>query len=119
MIAATNRDLLEAIQRGRFRSDLYYRLNVYPIQLPPLRERKEDIELLAVAFLSEVSPRFGRGFDAIPENIIQSLKAYDWPGNVRELQNVIERAAVVSGCLPRTVDTDKKATQIYRKPGQH
>jgi transcriptional regulator with GAF, ATPase, and Fis domain len=96
LIAATNRNLDEAVQKGRFRADLYYRLNVYPIQLPPLRERKEDIPLLAMTFLSEASGRLGRSFDSIPQGVLEALRRYDWPGNVRELQNVIERAAVIS-----------------------
>jgi len=96
VIAATNRDLLQAVQKGRFRLDLYYRLNVYPIVLPPLRERQQDIGLLAQTFLREASRRLGRMFDPISENVLQALRTYDWPGNVRELQNVIERAAVLS-----------------------
>jgi len=96
VIAATNRDLLQAVQRGRFRVDLYYRLNVYPIGLPPLRERREDIGLLAEVFLREASRRLGRLFDPISEEVLESLRRYEWPGNIRELQNVIERAAVVS-----------------------
>jgi formate hydrogenlyase transcriptional activator len=96
VIAATNRNLREAMQRGRFRPDLYYRLNVYPIQLPPLRERREDIGLLAEAFLREASRRLGRIFDPIAEEVLEALRRYEWPGNVRELQNVIERAAVIS-----------------------
>ena len=96
VIAATNRDLAEAMQRGRFRHDLYYRLNVYPITLPPLRERREDIGLLAEAFLQEASQRLGRLFDPISEEVLESLRRHDWPGNIRELKNVIDRAAVVS-----------------------
>jgi transcriptional regulator with GAF, ATPase, and Fis domain len=96
VIAATNRDLLQAVQRERFRVDLYYRLAVYPIRLPPLRERREDIGLLAAVFLREASRRLGRVFDAIPAEVLEALRQYDWPGNVRELQNVIERAAVIS-----------------------
>jgi PAS domain S-box-containing protein len=96
VIAATNRDLSEAMRRELFRSDLYYRLAVYPIQIPPLRERKEDIKLLAESFLVEASRRLGRSFDAIPCQVLNALEHYDWPGNIRELQNVIERAAVTS-----------------------
>jgi transcriptional regulator with GAF, ATPase, and Fis domain len=76
--------------------DLYYRLNVYPIGLPPLRERREDIGLLAEIFLREASRRLGRLFDPISGEVLTALRGYDWPGNVRELQNVIERAAVIS-----------------------
>ena len=96
VIAATNRNLVEGMQRGNFRPDLYYRLNVYPIRLPPLRERREDIGLLAGVFLREASRRLGRLFEPISEEVLEALKCYEWPGNVRELQNVIERAAVVS-----------------------
>jgi formate hydrogenlyase transcriptional activator len=96
VIAATNRNLAEAMQRGMFRLDLYYRLNVYPIQIPALRERREDIGLLAETFLGEVSRRLGRVFDPVPGEVLEVLRRYEWPGNVRELQNVIERAAVVS-----------------------
>jgi formate hydrogenlyase transcriptional activator len=96
VIAATNRNLAEAMQRGRFRPDLYYRLNVYPIQIPALRERREDIGLLAQTFLGEAGRRLGKIFDPVPVEVLEVLKHYEWPGNVRELQNVIERAAVVS-----------------------
>jgi PAS domain S-box-containing protein len=96
VIAATNRDLVEEMQRGSFRPDLYYRLAVYPIGLPPLRERREDIGLLAAVFLRQGSLRLGRFFDPISAEVLEALRQYDWPGNVRELQNVIERAAVIS-----------------------
>jgi transcriptional regulator with GAF, ATPase, and Fis domain len=96
VIAATNRDLSDALRQERFRSDLYYRLAVYPIQLQPLRERKEDIPLLAEAFLKESNRRLGKSFEGIPRRVLGALERYDWPGNVRELQNVIERAAVTS-----------------------
>lgn len=96
VIAATNRNLAEAMQRGRFRHDLFYRLNVYPITLPPLRERREDIGVLAEAFLQEASRRLGRLFDPISDEVLESLRRHDWPGNIRELKNVIDRAAVVS-----------------------
>jgi transcriptional regulator with GAF, ATPase, and Fis domain len=96
VIAATNRNLTEAMQQGRFRSDLYYRLNVYPIHIPPLRERKEDIGVLAMRFLTESNRRLGRWYRDIPPNVREALMRYDWPGNIRELENVIERAAVIS-----------------------
>ena len=96
VIAATNRDLAENVRKGLFRADLYYRLNVYPMYLPPLRKRKEDIEVLAATFLKETSQRLGRSFGPIPRRVLDALCAYDWPGNVRELQNVIERAALIS-----------------------
>jgi PAS domain S-box-containing protein len=96
VIAATNRNLSEAVQRGRFRADLYYRLNVYPIEILPLRERREDIGLLAEIFLQEAGRRLGKSFDQIPGVVIEALQGYNWPGNVRELENVISRAAVTS-----------------------
>jgi len=96
VIAATNRNLIEAMQTGRFRADLYYRLNVYPIEVPPLRERKEDIPLLTDAFLREAGRRLGKSFEPISGKVMEALQAYGWPGNIRELQNVIERAAVTS-----------------------
>jgi transcriptional regulator with GAF, ATPase, and Fis domain len=95
-IAATNRNLAEAIQQGTFRSDLYYRLNVYPLHLPPLRQRREDIPALARTFLIDAGLRLGRRFQDIPPAVLEALRSYDWPGNVRELQNVIQRAAVTS-----------------------
>jgi PAS domain S-box-containing protein len=96
VIAATNRNLTEALRKETFRSDLYYRLNVYPIHLPPLRDRTEDINSLAATFLDEASGRLGRTFEEISPSVLEALRRYDWPGNVRELQNVIERAAVTS-----------------------
>jgi chemotaxis protein methyltransferase CheR len=96
IIAATNRDLLAAVAKGRFRQDLYYRLNVYPITMPPLRERREDVPLLAQTFLDEAERSLDRKFNRIPPRVLDALQAYDWPGNVRELQNVIQRAAVTS-----------------------
>jgi transcriptional regulator with GAF, ATPase, and Fis domain len=96
VIAATNRNLSEAVQRGRFRADLYYRLNVYPIEVPPLRERGADIALLAEVFLHEARRRLGRSYAKIPDKIIETLRGYSWPGNVRELENVISRAAIIS-----------------------
>jgi transcriptional regulator with GAF, ATPase, and Fis domain len=96
VIAATNRNLVEGMQRGSFRLDLYYRLAVYPIGLPPLRERWGDIRLLSEVFLREASRRLARVFDPISEAVLAELERYEWPGNIRELQNVIERAAVIS-----------------------
>jgi formate hydrogenlyase transcriptional activator len=127
VIAATNRDLLQAVQRGRFRMDLYYRLNVYPIRLPPLRERGEDIGLLAGVFLREASRRLGRLFEPISEEVLAALQLYEWPGNIRELQNVIERAAVVSvgrwlqlpegwGVNLGAVSTTTETAEVRRRP---
>ncbi len=94
VIAASNRDLGEAIRAGQFREDLYYRLNVFPIQVPPLREHKTDIAILALAFLEAACQRFHRQSRALSEAQLQELSDYAWPGNVRELQNVIERAVI-------------------------
>ena len=96
VIAATNRNLGAAVQRGSFRADLYYRLNVYPLSIPPLRERREDIGLLAEIFLVEAGRRLGKSFGKIPSKAIEALRDYSWPGNVRELENVIGRSAVTS-----------------------
>ncbi|MCG3143922.1 MAG: Anaerobic nitric oxide reductase transcription regulator NorR [Gammaproteobacteria bacterium] len=96
VIAATNRDLAEMVQQGTFRSDLYYRLNVFPITLPPLRARTGDIPLLAQHFLERFARKLGRKLTTIEPDSLQRLLRYDWPGNVRELQNVMERAALLS-----------------------
>jgi transcriptional regulator with GAF, ATPase, and Fis domain len=95
IIAATNRDLIDEMSEGRFRSDLYYRLNVLPIESPPLRERREDIPLLASYFLSRFRATVGKRIDTIAKSSMDALVAYDWPGNVRELQNIIERSAIL------------------------
>lgn len=96
VIAASNQDLGKAVKNGRFREDLYYRLNVFPISCPPLRERKEDILLLVRHFAKKYSTKFGKHFDTIPEKIINAFQTYSWPGNVRELENIIERAVILS-----------------------
>ena len=96
LIAATNRVLTDAVAQGRFRSDLYYRLHVFPIHVPPLRERREDIPLL-VAYLAERKSKVvGKTIDCIPEAVMRRLTQYAWPGNVRELENVVERAIILS-----------------------
>src|SRR5450755_2561655 len=96
LIAATNRDLERFVADGKFRSDLYYRLNVFPVRVPALRERPEDIPLLVRHFVQQFSRRLGRVIEAIPAETMSALARYDWPGNVRELQNVIERAVILS-----------------------
>ncbi len=96
VIAATNRDLEAAIAAGAFRSDLYYRLNVFPIEMPTLRERNEDIPLLVTYFLNRYARKAGRHFTAVDKKSLDLLQAYPWPGNIRELQNVIERSVIVS-----------------------
>jgi DNA-binding NtrC family response regulator len=96
IIAATNRDLEIEIDRGNFREDLFYRLNVFPIKVPPLRSRKEDIPLLVNHFVKKYAKKIGKTFDSIPKPVMDSLRDYRWPGNVRELENIIERAVVIS-----------------------
>ena len=96
VVAATNQDLAKLVANKQFRADLYYRLNVIPVSLPPLRERVEDIPLLVEYFVQKFSARMGKPIDVIPEEVMDVLKAHDWPGNIRELQNFIERAVVLS-----------------------
>jgi transcriptional regulator with GAF, ATPase, and Fis domain len=95
-IAATNRDLHDDVRTGAFRADLFYRLNIFPIHLPPLRERKEDVAPLAVHFVTELARRMGKPVRTIGTHAMSRLTAYDWPGNVRELANVLERAVILS-----------------------
>jgi DNA-binding NtrC family response regulator len=96
LIAATNRDLREALEQGTFREDLYYRLNVVPIEIAPLRERKEDIPDLVQLFVARFAAESGRDFEAVTPRAMQVLTSHYWPGNVRELQNVIERACALA-----------------------
>lgn len=96
VIAATNRDLAQFVKDGRFREDLFYRLNVFPISLPPLRERKEDIPLLVWAMVKEFGQVFGKAIESIPKKNMDMLECYAWPGNIRELRNTIERAMILN-----------------------
>ena len=96
VIAATNQDLLQLVRERKFRADLYYRLNVFPIMLPPLRERAGDIPLLARHFLCKFSRRMNKELSYIPDEVLSILKQHNWPGNIRELQNIIERAVILS-----------------------
>ena len=96
VVAATNQNLEQMVRAKQFRADLYYRLNVIPIFLPPLRERREDIPHLVRHFVEKCSARMHKRIDLVPEDVIEVLKAHDWPGNIRELQNYIERAVVLS-----------------------
>jgi formate hydrogenlyase transcriptional activator len=106
VIAATNRDLQDAVRTGRFRPDLFYRLNVFPIEIPPLRERREDIPQLVMFFLSRFSRNLGKAIGAVAPETMWHLSAYEWPGNVRELQNVIERAVVLCEGPVLEIDAD-------------
>jgi formate hydrogenlyase transcriptional activator len=96
MVAATNRDLKKMCEANLFRSDLFYRLNVFPILVPPLRERREDIVMLAMHFTQEYARRSGKRITAIPKDALDRLMKYHWPGNIRELQNLIERSVILT-----------------------
>jgi transcriptional regulator with GAF, ATPase, and Fis domain len=102
LVAATHRDLEQMVKRDQFRSDLYYRLNVFPIRLPPLRERRQDIRPLLEHYVEVFSSRMGKRIDTIPDEFVRAFESHSWPGNIRELQNVIERAVILSndGLLP-------------------
>ena len=117
VIASTNKDLEEEISRGNFREDLFYRLNVIPFSVPPLRERKEDIPLLARTFLKEFSSRYGRRPREIADDALDTLMRYSWPGNVRELRNMIERIVIMN---PTTARFERKHLPplVYRDGGR-
>jgi len=112
LVAATNRDLVKMVARGQFRSDLYYRLNVFPILLPALRERRDDIPDLVTHFVKIFSRRMGKQVDIIPPETMAAFQWYLWPGNIRELQNLVERAVILSrdGVLPNPIH--KKQTEL-------
>ena len=117
LVAATNRDLAEMVNRGQFRNDLYYRLNVFPVQLPPLRERLEDIPALVMHFAEIFGRRMGRQIKHIPEETMSALNSYEWPGNIRELQNLVERAVILSrdGVLPNPLATTRPQLVVVPK----
>ncbi len=114
LVAATNRNLVKMIARGQFRSDLYYRLNVFPILLPALRERREDIPALVTHFAKMFSRRMGKHVDSIPPETMAAFEWYSWPGNIRELQNLVERAVILSreGVLPNPLHKEQTALLI-------
>ena len=114
LVAATHRDLERMVKRDQFRSDLYYRLNVFPITVPPLRERVEDIGPLIEHYVEVFSRRVGKDIENIPDEFVSAFKSYSWPGNIRELQNMIERAVVLSneGVLPNPLRPTRAASII-------
>ena len=118
IIAATNRSLQEAIHGGRFRDDLFYRLNVFPLEVPSLRERRSDIPQLAAYFLARSAKRFGKPVTAISRESMELLKTYDWPGNIRELQNIIERGVVLSHGSTLSLDSDLFAVPLLSATGR-
>jgi formate hydrogenlyase transcriptional activator len=121
LIAATNRDLAAMVEQQRFRSDLFYRLNVFPVRLPPLRERREDIRFLVWHFVRQFAARMKRTYEGIPSETMWALCEYDWPGNIRELENLIERAVILSaGPVLRVPLRDlQHATITVPYGGQH
>ena len=112
LVAATNRDLMKMVARGQFRSDLYYRLNVFPVLLPALRERREDIPALVTHFVKLFSRRMGKQVESIPPETMAAFQWYSWPGNIRELQNLVERSVILSrdGMLPNPLH--KKQSEL-------
>jgi len=120
VIAATNRNLEEAVAAGRFRSDLFFRLNVFPLRVPPLRERRADIRLLVTFFLAQFVGKLGKRVASVTDETMARLTAYDWPGNVRELQNVLERAVILSEGPVLDIDSTMLPSQSLtaeRAPG--
>jgi transcriptional regulator with GAF, ATPase, and Fis domain len=116
VIAATNRDLAQAVRDGRFREDLYYRLNVFPVSVPPLRERREDIPLLVWAMVEEFSHAFGKTIERISKKNMEAMERYRWPGNIRELRNLVERAMILSQGATLIVDVPDGATATAALP---
>jgi formate hydrogenlyase transcriptional activator len=124
LVAATNRDLVKMVALGQFRSDLYYRLNVFPIVLPALRERREDIPALVTHFVTLFSRRMGKQVNRIPPETMAAFQWYSWPGNIRELQNLVERAVIVArdGVLPNPLhkkQTDVMIPSLHRTQAFH
>jgi len=119
VIAATNQDLWQMVQERTFRADLYYRLNVFPITLPPLREREDDVRLLVEHFVRNFAERQGKSIDHIPEEVMELLQHYRWPGNIRELQNFIERAVIMTDGRVLRPDMAALRTQNVVSPSAH
>ncbi len=125
VLAATSRDLDTLIEQGLFRADLYYRLGVFPIRMPPLRERRSDIPLLVWFYITKLQGRLGKTFETVSTSVMDAMTSYEWPGNVRELRNVVERAMIVSpgprfelaGTLPRRRTEKNDSTQTDERPG--
>src|SRR4030095_14576171 len=115
VIAATNRDLAQMVADNRFRADLYYRLNVFPIRVPPLLERPEDLPTLVWTFVDEFSKTLGKRFESIPREQLLALQRYSWPGNIRELRNVIERAVIVAAGPKLNVPLPKTGGAIHHR----
>ena len=118
VIAATNRDLLEEVREKRFREDLYYRLNVFPVRLPPLRERRDDIPLLVHFLLNKFAPRVGKRLEGVSRPTMQRLQEYPWPGNVRELENVLERAVILATGPTLEVAPDLLPAKALTRPAE-
>ncbi|HET6977359.1 MAG TPA: sigma 54-interacting transcriptional regulator [Pyrinomonadaceae bacterium] len=114
VVAATNRDLKAAVGNGTFRQDLFYRLNVFPIEMPPLRQRKDDILMLVEYFVQRYGKRAGKNFRSIDKKTLEVLQGYDWPGNIRELQNIIERSVILSSSAVFSVDGAWLSKEIFR-----
>jgi formate hydrogenlyase transcriptional activator len=104
IIAATHRDLEQLIAEGKFRADLFYRLNVFPIRVPPLRERNEDIPLLVSRFVEEFAKSFGKTIEVVSKENLTAMQRYSWPGNIRELRNVVERAVIAANGPRLTIE---------------
>jgi transcriptional regulator with PAS, ATPase and Fis domain len=111
VIAATNRDLEASIAAGSFRGDLFYRINVFPIEIPPLRQRKDDIPVLVEYFIDRYARKTGKKIKTIDKNTLELLRSYAWPGNIRELQNIVERSVIV--CETETFSVDQSWLSLH------